>query len=244
MCVGRRVRICSELGDDPSRWSRQVPLPVPFWFNSELDVFVEAVHAVANGNFQQGCEILASVNGEALRRWVVDHGQWSGRFRSGRFRRLQVGSSRPMFVGPVDRPLSRTIKRMIFKRDNYRCRYCGLRTISKDALPAFESAVETCRFSSRRNDNTHDHGIVLAFKVVADHVKPRSLGGRTTLDNLVTACPSCNYGEAEHTLEQLGLDDPGERPPLDSEWDGLLSLTAGLKLAASGVGGGSNTQRG
>jgi len=38
--------------------------------------------------------------------------------------------------------------------------------------------------------------------------KPHSLGGRTELDNLVTSCYSCNFGKAEYTLKQLGIDDP------------------------------------
>src|SRR6185436_9980614 len=115
---------------------------------------------------------------------------------------------RPVYSGILDRPLTRSIERSVFQRDNYRCRYCGLRTLSKSFLKAFESAVGGTRFSASKNDNRIDHGVVLAFKAVADHVVPRNLGGRTDSDNLVTACPSCNYGKYNYTIEQLGIDDP------------------------------------
>lgn len=50
----------------------------------------------------------------------------------------------------------------IMNRDNFTCQYCG--------------------------KNPTEDDIKLAF----DHIKPRSDGGRDTLDNLVTACKHCN----------------------------------------------------
>lgn len=38
-----------------------------------------------------------------------------------------------------------------------------------------------------------------------DHVLPRCKGGRTTWDNVVTACMSCNLRKGHHTLEQCGM---------------------------------------
>jgi 5-methylcytosine-specific restriction endonuclease McrA len=57
----------------------------------------------------------------------------------------------------------------VFKRDDFRCRYCGLSV---------------------------DDGVVLH----ADHVIPRSKGGPTTLENLVTACAGCNLGKSNKSL--------------------------------------------
>ena len=76
--------------------------------------------------------------------------------------------------------------------------------------------------------NAAQHGVIHAFKIVADHVVPHNCGGRTDLDNLVTSCPGCNYGKEAFTLEQLGLEDPLARPPVCSGWDGLTSLIPGL----------------
>lgn len=51
-----------------------------------------------------------------------------------------------------------------------------------------------------------------------DHVKPVTLGGESTWENLVTACQACNTGKSNYTLDELGwrLDGPA-RPG----WDGL-----------------------
>lgn len=51
------------------------------------------------------------------------------------------------------------LRKMVFERDGYICRYCG-------------------------NETQRPH---------ADHVYPESRGGETTLANLVTACPGCNF---------------------------------------------------
>lgn len=41
-----------------------------------------------------------------------------------------------------------------------------------------------------------------------DHVIPRSLGGKTSYDNCVTACFNCNHKKGNKTLEQLGWSLP------------------------------------
>jgi 5-methylcytosine-specific restriction endonuclease McrA len=38
-----------------------------------------------------------------------------------------------------------------------------------------------------------------------DHVVPRSQGGRTTWENIVTSCIPCNHGKAGRTPEQAGM---------------------------------------
>jgi hypothetical protein len=42
--------------------------------------------------------------------------------------------------------------------------------------------------------------------------------------NLVTACQACQYGRGRHALEEFGLSDPRERPPVVDDWDGLTRL--------------------
>lgn len=44
-----------------------------------------------------------------------------------------------------------------------------------------------------------------------DHVVPRSLGGRTTWENVVTACASCNLQKGNRLPEQCGMQ-PLARP--------------------------------
>ena len=38
-----------------------------------------------------------------------------------------------------------------------------------------------------------------------DHVKPRRLGGRTTWENIATACAPCNLRKGGRTPEQAGM---------------------------------------
>lgn len=39
--------------------------------------------------------------------------------------------------------------------------------------------------------------------LVVDHATPESLGGSTTLDNLITSCEPCNQGKADRELGQV-----------------------------------------
>lgn len=43
-------------------------------------------------------------------------------------------------------------------------------------------------------------------RLTLDHVVPRSLGGRDSWDNLVTACRACNAEKGNRTPEQAGMD--------------------------------------
>ena len=46
--------------------------------------------------------------------------------------------------------------------------------------------------------------------------------GKTNLENRVTSCWGCNYGKYNALLEQMGLDDPRERPiEALTDWNGL-----------------------
>lgn len=61
---------------------------------------------------------------------------------------------------------------MVFKRDEFRCRYCG--------IGARDGAI-----------------------LHADHVIPRSKGGLTALENLVTACIDCNLGKSDKDIDGI-----------------------------------------
>ena len=68
------------------------------------------------------------------------------------------------FVGPAPH-LRREDAIKIFKRDHYKCRYCGL-----DGRAAFENWLI----------------------MTIDHVHPHAKGGARSMTNLVTACQPCN----------------------------------------------------
>ena len=64
----------------------------------------------------------------------------------------------------------------IFRRDHYKCQYCGL-----DGLQRFEN------------------WLVLTI----DHVQPQARGGPRTLANLVTACQPCNTIKGRHLFKSM-----------------------------------------
>jgi hypothetical protein len=223
MC--RKAKFCVLLGNDPSVWSKQAPLPPPIWFEEQLLLFRDAVSKAANGEGMEAIRILQTIRSDEMRTWFIEHGQMSGYHRAKRLRILAP----KRLLDTLDKVPLAHYERLVFERDSYACRYCGLRLISKPILTAFERVIGVPEFrTSAKLSNEEQHGIVHAFKIVADHVVHHKCNGRTHPDNLVTSCPACNYGKYNYTLEQLGLDDPRERSPVGTSWDGLTSFIAGL----------------
>jgi hypothetical protein len=72
-------------------------------------------------------------------------------------------------------------RKAVWIRDCYVCQYCGL-----DMKSAYLTWKKTARPWTEYN--TERQKVALT----ADHVIPRIQGGRTHVDNLVTACESCN----------------------------------------------------
>jgi 5-methylcytosine-specific restriction endonuclease McrA len=79
------------------------------------------------------------------------------------------------FAGPSPH-LSREDALKIFRRDRFRCHYCGL-----DGLRDFES------------------WLILTI----DHVHPHAKGGQRRMDNLVTACQPCNLLKGKRVYKSL-----------------------------------------
>lgn len=95
------------------------------------------------------------------------------------------------------------------------CRSCGtptisqrqykrLRTTIRDHADLFDTAptytqtngVQASLWSGR---------VLIAAKGVADHVVPRSLGGKTGAANLMNVCAACNYSRSNVPLDALGV---------------------------------------
>lgn len=68
---------------------------------------------------------------------------------------------------------------------------------------------------TRQNIFKRDHGLCQYCgtdnDLTLDHLVPRSKGGKSTWNNLVTACKACNAKKGNHTLEEAGL--VLKRPP-------------------------------
>ncbi len=80
-----------------------------------------------------------------------------------------------VLFGPAP-DISREEAMKVFKRDQFKCRYCGL-----DGL------------------NVFDHWLVLTI----DHVHPRAHGGSRKMDNLATACRPCNLIKGKRVFSSL-----------------------------------------
>ncbi|WP_146890922.1 HNH endonuclease, partial [Acetobacter oeni] len=51
-----------------------------------------------------------------------------------------------------------------------------------------------------------------------DHVIPRSKGGKTSWDNVITACGSCNLLKADHLPQEIRMF-PRRRPAQPTTWE-------------------------
>ena len=110
-------------------------------------------------------------------------------------------------------------KLRLHQRDGYHCRFCGLPVIRTEIRRKVSSAYPDQVPWGRTNKT--QHAAFQAMWAQYDHVVPHSCGGTNDLENLVVTCAACNFGKMSYTLEELGLLDPRERPPVQSLWDGL-----------------------
>ncbi|MCX7177923.1 MAG: HNH endonuclease [Proteobacteria bacterium] len=223
MCK-RPARFCTELGDDSAKWPRESLLAYPKWFDGQLDLFAEAVRRAAAGDLPVAVELMERVRNSELNAWYREHALNSGIIRRGHFGPPPPKTSLP---GTRRDPAPTRMVAESFKRDRYQCRYCGLRVVDKAVMKAFQGMVGIDRFPMPKPD-AERHGVALVFMPSHDHVGPRSVGGLHSLENLVTACWSCQFGKWGYTLEELGVDDPRNRSPKETNWDGLVSLIPSL----------------
>lgn len=87
------------------------------------------------------------------------------------------------------------IRRAVYARDNYRCRYCGVMT------------------SYKAKNKPHSRTV--------DHLIPRSKGGRSNIVNLVTCCKACNDAKKSFSLAEVGFrlrPVPHHTPEQIEEW--------------------------
>ena len=108
-------------------------------------------------------------------------------------------------------------RKNIFERDGYTCQYCG------NSPP--KGRKEAIQWMEKNS-------------LSLDHITPRSKGGKTTWENIVTCCFRCNSKKGDKTLESLGwkLNKAPKKPrwhptlniPLKSvkhkEWVSFLDL--------------------
>jgi len=116
----------------------------------------------------------------------------------------------------------------LHQRDGFHCRYCGIPVIRPEvrklASKLFGTSVPW------GSTNATQHAGFQTLWAQYDHVLPHSCGGTNDLSNLVVSCAACNYGKMSYRLEELGLSDPRDRPPIISNWDGLERLLGANRI--------------
>ena len=219
MC--RNSSYCTELGKNPEKWSRTCPLPPPDFFHTSFKFFIAAYELAIQGKILESIAMLEKTESDRLRYWYEEHGQMSGWHH--RINGLSAPKKRK-YSGPLE--VNKSFAKFegeVYGRDGYVCRYCLNKVIDTKALLKMEKLVGSDQFKVKGKSNRIRHGISLAFRATVDHVKPLSQGGRTELGNLVTSCWSCNYGKTNALLEDMGIEDPFDRPPNPAlGWSGLL----------------------
>ena len=168
------------------------------------------------------------INDSSMRDWFVEHGQGSGKQRH---RALGEPPSGAHGTANGPREPSKALEAIILVRDRFHCRYCGIPVITRKLLDAFGACVGSVALPLGRR-NSEKHGAALVSQSVIDHVLPYQGGGETSLENLVTACWTCSFGKDRFTVSQLGLDDPRQRAPIETSWDGLTSHLPNLVAVA------------
>jgi len=203
MCKKKGHSYCSELGHDPSLWSNKAPLPKPDWMEQEFKIFLESLILASNGKIAEAKSLLSASRDLEMREWFHVHAQNSGSWRN---QALLLSSPDPIL--PLDTVKTFTkFEPILFERDDLRCRYCNSQVLSKKNFKKAHAVLGTDVFPLGKTNATRS-GFYLMFVATLDHVLPWSLGGRTNEMNLVTCCWSCNYGKANFTVDQLGIDNP------------------------------------
>lgn len=202
--------------DDGSRRSLLPPV-------AELDLAAELLAATADalllGREALALELMARADFPEIRTYAI---RMVGKLSIDVHRRVRRPRCLPQLERDPARMPTAAKQREIFARDGWRCRFCGIKAISKQARAVLikEFPHET-RWNGREFDR---HAALYAMASSLDHVVPHGRGGKNEQENFVTACYCCQFGRGEWLLSEMGLEDPRDRPPIIDAWDGLHRL--------------------
>lgn len=153
-----------------------------------------------------GVPVMSTVNPDIIRWRPIDETALPKRGR--------VGNRDP----------NRKLLDTMYRRDGWRCRFCGSPVIIPEARTRMGKLLPGI---FRWTNAYGDHAGFMILSGVADHVQPHSWSGPTSLDNLVSCCAPCNYGRGSAFLAEMGLIDPRERDPYPADgWNGLCHVLA------------------
>ena len=212
-------------GDDPEVKGRCVLAPMPE-HETAARLLSEAADALLAGYSGSARFLVEQADIPMLRHFATE--VMGGRHPD--MRRPRRTAS-PTFTGvKAPKALDAKTEARVFARDGFRCRYCECRVIPRpvrDRMRAMLPGVIRCCLKKGENAvGPGEHGAFHALTATPDHVVPRAAGGTNDDENLVTSCWPCNFSKGSDTLDELGLSDPRDRPPIMDDWDGLTRLLA------------------
>lgn len=85
-------------------------------------------------------------------------------------------------------------RRLVFKRDNFTCQYCGIKGKRTDYIN-HKGQFITGGMIDKFNDPIKD-------SLEIDHIIPKSKGGSNQISNLITACWECNHKKGNEILDE------------------------------------------
>jgi hypothetical protein len=213
------ARLREVIGTNPSSWNNNCLVPYPKEFDKQIDLIAEAVQ-ILQSNPVRAREIVQSLDTEPMKRWFIDVALWSGAWRA-----EILGSHKKALRGlGVRKIVSQKKLDVLFARDKWRCRYCGIRVAgNRKHFKKFATAIGMPELIAGRTDESR-HGLYLMLMASYDHVKPVNQDGTNDAENLVTACWCCQFGKYKYSLDELGLTGPIDPKLVKSDsWVGLDS---------------------
>lgn len=207
----------TQLGVHSQRWPRNCLIPYPTEFEDQIDYVQQAVQSAPRDPIAAR-ELIRQVDSESMKRWYIDVV-----LQSGVWRKRHLGASTSQKPGSRKRrPIEQRRIVAIFRRDNWRCQYCGILIGgNRKHFLKFALGIDMPELVQGRTDETR-HGLYLLLMASYDHVNAHSLGGSDEDSNLVTACWGCQFGKDKFSLDEVGLQPPSpagiERK---GDWQGL-----------------------
>ncbi len=194
-------------------------LPPPKEAEIAAQLLSKAANEMLSGNLPQAEKLIHEADIDALGAYaLLLTGPTNSDVHS--VREIANGPARGIKLGPRMPPKS--VERELYSRDGYRCRFCGVKGVVPEVRQLLTKEFpDAARWGGSRATEHHAFQVML---LSPDHVLPYTRGGSSGIENLVAACYPCQFGRNEFTLEEVGISDPRERPPIVDGWDGLTRL--------------------
>ncbi|MCH7395724.1 HNH endonuclease [Acinetobacter dispersus] len=178
-----------------------------------------AVDAFILKNYQLADSLLVAANFPEINEYAKSI---VGKLSFDIHRQTKLPKRIPISMRDPTRMPSQIEQNAIFLRDGWRCRFCGIKVISKKARALLASSfkIEThwTSIASQRNSALY------ALASSLDHIDPHGRGGKNEQSNFVTACYCCQFGRGDFTLAEVEVLNPLNRMPIIDDWDGLTRV--------------------